>query len=167
MRGVMPYFGEIFVCVFIYEIIKIFFKWNYDNGAPMQSTIIPEQDYNIIEQKNDKNEITIVYSFMIFKICEGLDIKVQLAPTEQRDAWVKKIKQSTKCIPIVRSEIIFKICNALNLPAKLELTERLDIQVEAQTKISSDIKTPPFVNSVAVYKICLALGLSAQLNDEV
>ncbi|GFT11840.1 hypothetical protein NPIL_693871 [Nephila pilipes] len=127
VRGDIPSFGEIFVCVFINEIIKILFKWNYGNEAPIQSTIIPDQNYDIIEQENNKNGIPIVYSFMIFKICEGLDIKVQLAPNEQRDAWDKKIKQSTKCIPIVRSEMIFKICNALNLPAKLELTEKLDI----------------------------------------
>ncbi|GFU25829.1 hypothetical protein NPIL_566951 [Nephila pilipes] len=87
MRGDMPSFGEIFVCVFINEIIKILFKWNYGNEAPIQSTIIPDQNYDIIEEENIKKGIPIVYSFMIFKICEGLDIKVQLAPNEQRDAW--------------------------------------------------------------------------------
>ncbi|GFS48285.1 hypothetical protein NPIL_44741 [Nephila pilipes] len=101
---------------------------------------------------------------MIFKICEGLDIKVQLAPFEKRHTWEKKIKKSTNCIPAVRSETIFKICNALNLPAKLELTEGFNIQMEEQTKRSSCITSPPIVNSVAAYKICLALGLAAQLN---
>ncbi|GFT83600.1 hypothetical protein NPIL_682091 [Nephila pilipes] len=115
-------------------MIKLFFKWYYGNGAQTQITLIPEQCYNMTEEKNEKNEIPMVYSLMIFKICEGLDIKVQLAPVEIRDTWTKKIKKSNKCIPIVRSKMIFKICNALNLPAKLELNEGKNIEVGVQTK---------------------------------
>ncbi|GFS97123.1 hypothetical protein NPIL_558881 [Nephila pilipes] len=147
-------------------MIKLFFKWYYGNGAQTQITLIPQQCYNMIEEENEKNEIPMVYSLMIFKICEGLDIKVQLAPVEIRDTWTKKIKKSSKCIPLVRSKMIFKICNALNLPAKLELNEGKNIEVGVQTKKSSRSKAPPVVNAVAVYKICLALGLSAQLNEE-
>ncbi|GFU34843.1 hypothetical protein NPIL_628431 [Nephila pilipes] len=147
-------------------MIKLFFKWYYGNGAQMQITLIPEQCYNITEEKIEKNGIPIVYSLMIFKICEGLDIKVQLAPVEIRETWTKKIKKSNKCIPIVRSEMIFKICNALNLPAKLELNEGKNIGDGVQTKKLSRSKAPPVVNAVAVYKICLALGLPVQLNEE-
>ncbi|GFS71313.1 hypothetical protein NPIL_505581 [Nephila pilipes] len=146
-------------------MIKLFLEWYYGNGAPLQIAFNPEQSYNMTEQEKKKNGIPIVYSLMIFKICEGLDIKVQLAPNEKRDTWDKKIKKSTNCIPTVRSETIFEICNALNLPAKLELTEGFNIQMGEQTKRSSHITSPPIVNSVAVYKICLALGLPAQLNE--
>ncbi|GFT33816.1 hypothetical protein NPIL_139581 [Nephila pilipes] len=147
-------------------MIKLFLEWYYGNGAQMQSVFIPEQSDNMIEPKKKKNGIPIVYSLMIFKICEGLDIKVQLAPIEKRDNWYKQTKNTTKCIPIVRSEKIFKICNALNLPAKLEQAERLNKKVGEQTKRSSRITSPPIVNSEAVYKICLALGLPAKLNEE-
>ncbi|GFT31224.1 hypothetical protein NPIL_148421 [Nephila pilipes] len=166
MRGFMQSFREIIACVFINEMVKIFFRWYYGNGAPMQSTLIPEQSYHITEQKTVKNIIPIVYSFMIFKICEAIDIKVELAAFEKRDTWGNKVKKTTKCIPIVQPEIIFKICNALNLPAKLELTEGLNIQVGETTKTSTHSKVPPVVNSIVIYKICLALGLPAQLNEE-
>ncbi|GFS57473.1 hypothetical protein NPIL_578941 [Nephila pilipes] len=165
MRGFMPSFGEIFVCVFVMEMIKIFFKWYYGNGIELHSMAIPGQIDFSLENGNKKKGIPVVHSFMIFKMCEGLDIEVQLAPIEERDTWDKKIKKSTKCIPTVRSEKVFKICNALNLPAKLELTEGLDIQVEKETKISSSSKATAIVNSVVIYKICLALGLPAQLNE--
>ncbi|GFT81267.1 hypothetical protein NPIL_313261 [Nephila pilipes] len=147
-------------------MIKLFFEWYWGEEAQMEIELTPEQSYNVIERQNEKNGIPIVYSLMIFKICEGLDIKVKLAPIEKRETWMKKNKKSTKCIPIVRSEIIFKICNALNLPAKLELTEGLDMPVEKPTKRLSSNKAPPVVNSLAVYKFCLALGLPAQLNEE-
>ncbi|GFT75518.1 hypothetical protein NPIL_52911 [Nephila pilipes] len=163
MRGSMPSFGEIIVCVFLNEMINIFFKWYYGNGTQMQRMVIPEQIDLSLEYGNKKKGIPVVYSFMIFKMCEGLDIEVQLATIEKRDTWDKKIKKSTQCIPIVRSENDFKICNALNLPAELELIERLDIEVEEKT--SSGSKATPIVNSAVVYKICLVLGLPAQLNE--
>ncbi|GFS72104.1 hypothetical protein NPIL_323021 [Nephila pilipes] len=162
MRGFMPTFGEIFVCVFLNEMIKIFYNWYYANETQMQSMVIPWPIYLSLEHGNKKKGIPVVYSLMIFKMCEGLNMEVQLAPIEERPTWDKKIKKSTQCIPTVRSETVFKICNALNLPAELELTEVLDIQVEEKTKTSS---ATPTVNSVAVYKICLALGLLAQLNE--
>ncbi|GFT63628.1 hypothetical protein NPIL_308661 [Nephila pilipes] len=164
MRGSMPSLGEIIVCVFLNEMIKIFFKWYYGNEIQMQSMVIPDQISLSLEHGNGKNGIPVVYSLMIYKMCEGLDIEVQLAPIEERVTSGKKTKKSTQCIPTVRSETVFKICNALNLPAELELTEGLDIQVK--TKISSLTKASPMVNSVAIYKICLALGLSAQLNEK-
>ncbi|GFU34830.1 hypothetical protein NPIL_628331 [Nephila pilipes] len=166
MRGFVPSFIEIFACVFLNEMIKLFFKWYYGNGAQTQIMLIPEQCYNMTEEEIEKNGIPIVYSLMILKICEGLDIKVQLSPVEIRDTWSKKIKKTNKCIPIVRSEMIFKICNALNLPAKLELNEGWNIEDGVQTKKSSRSKAPLVVNAATVYKICLALGLPVQLNEE-
>ncbi|GFU12006.1 hypothetical protein NPIL_197811 [Nephila pilipes] len=165
LRGSMPSVGEIIVCVCLNEMIKIFVKWYYGNGIQVQNMVIPEQIYVSLAQGNEKKEIPVVYSFMIFKMCEGLDIEVELAPMEERPTWGKKIKKSTQCIPTVRSETVFKICNALNLPAVFEQTEGLDIEVEEETKISSRIKATPIVNSVAIYKICLALGLPAELNE--
>ncbi|GFS68786.1 hypothetical protein NPIL_590871 [Nephila pilipes] len=164
LRGSMPSYGEIIVCVFLKEMIKIFFNWYYGNGSIriMQSMVIPERIDLSLEHGNKKKGIPVVYSFMMFKMCEGLDMEVQLAPIEERNAWDKKIKKSTQCIPTVRSETVFKICNALNLPVELELTEGLDVQVEEKTKTSS---ATPNVNSAVVYKICLALGLPAQLNE--
>ncbi|GFU39968.1 hypothetical protein NPIL_391761 [Nephila pilipes] len=176
MRGSMPSFGEIIVCVFLNEMIKILYKWYYGNGTQMQRMVIPEQINLSLEHENEKKGIPVVHSLMIFKMCEGLDIEVELAPIEERDTWdkkikkkeilrIKKIKKSTQCIPIVRSETVFKICNALNLPADFELTEGLDIEVEEETKTSSRINAIPIVNSVVIYKTCLALGLPAQLNE--
>ncbi|GFT71515.1 hypothetical protein NPIL_113761 [Nephila pilipes] len=159
MRGFLPSSVEVIVCVFIHEIIKHFFKWYCGRGAQTQITVIPEQSFNKTGYENKKKRIPT------FKICEGLDIKVQLPSIEKRDTWHKKEKKPTKDIPIVRSEIIFKICNALNLSAKLELNERWNINC-GQKKSSSRFKTPPIVNSVGVYKICLALGLPAQLNEK-
>ncbi|GFS53426.1 hypothetical protein NPIL_552191 [Nephila pilipes] len=165
MRGSMPSLGEVIVCVFLNEMIKIFFNWYYGNGTQIQSVVIPEPIYLSLEHRIEKKRIPAVYSFMIFKICEGLEIEVELAPIEERPTWGKKIKKSTQCIPTVRSETVFKICNALKLPAKLELNEELDIEVEEELNISSHIKATPIVNSVVVYKICLAIGLPAQLNE--
>ncbi|GFU32876.1 hypothetical protein NPIL_122971 [Nephila pilipes] len=120
-------------------MITLFFEWYWGKGVQIQSTILPKKSYNICyETETEKNGIPIVYSFMIFKICAGLDIKVQLAPIDKR---------------------------ALNLPAKLELNEELNVQVE-ERKNSSRSKAPPIVNSVIIYKICLTLGLPVQLNEE-
>ncbi|GFT49479.1 hypothetical protein NPIL_376201 [Nephila pilipes] len=165
MRGSMPSLGEIIVCVFLNEMIKMFYNWYYGNEIEIQSVVIPEQIVLSLEHGIKKKGIPVVYSLMIFKMCEGLDMEVQLAPIEERPTWDKKIKKSTQCIPTVRSKTVFKICNALNLPVELELTEGLDIKVEGKTKISSSSKATPIVNSVVIYKICLALGLPAQLNE--
>ncbi|GFT22500.1 hypothetical protein NPIL_596381 [Nephila pilipes] len=162
----MPCFGEKIVCVFMNEMIKLFSKWYYGNEIELHSMAIPVQISLSLEHGNGKNGIPVVYSFMIFKMCEGLDIEVQLAPIEKRVTWGKKIKKSTKCIPTVRSENVFEICNALKLPVKLKRTEELDAQVQIKTKISSRSKASSVVYSVAIYKICLALGLSAQLNEK-
>ncbi|GFR33469.1 hypothetical protein TNCT_171071 [Trichonephila clavata] len=101
---------------------------------------------------------------MIYKICEGLDIKVQLAPMGGNDTWIKKCKKPVKKIPTVRSEAVLKFCTALNLPAQLDMAEGRNVEVNKQRKNSIPIKVPPVVKSIIVYKICQALGLSAKLH---
>ncbi|GFV01980.1 hypothetical protein TNCV_1247481 [Trichonephila clavipes] len=72
----------------------------------------------------------MVHSFAIYKMCQGLEIKVQLAPVEQRKVWIPKRKyetstkygklKSTKMIPVVRFYNVHKICGALGLQSKFD-----------------------------------------------
>ncbi|GFR10817.1 hypothetical protein TNCT_441171 [Trichonephila clavata] len=168
MRGSLPSFIEIFTCVCINELIKLFNLWKFDKKDPTERRVfVPKQSCVFLtEQTVQTNDIPVVYSLIVYKICEGLNIKVQLAPKEKKESWIKKFKKPLKKIPTVRSETILKLCIALNLPAQLDMTEDKNIQVKKQRKNSIPNKAPPVVNSVMVYEICLALGLSARLNHD-
>ncbi|GFY37105.1 hypothetical protein TNIN_199161 [Trichonephila inaurata madagascariensis] len=168
MRGSLPSFLEILTCVCINEMIKCFIIWKFGKKVFTERRVfVPKQSYFFLtEQTVEINEIPVVYSFTVYKICEGLNIKVQLAPMKKKESWIKKFKKPIKKIPTVQSEIILKLCIALDLSVQLDMTKENNIQVRKQKKNSIPSKAPPMVNSVMVYKICQGLGLSARLDQD-
>ncbi|GFU25477.1 hypothetical protein NPIL_258921 [Nephila pilipes] len=88
-----------------------------------------------------KKKIPIVHSLMVYKMCEGLGINVQIAPIENRKTWMCKFNDLPKCvsptaapeikgqknklksqkvIPVVKSASVFMFCTALGIEAILD-----------------------------------------------
>ncbi|GFY62531.1 hypothetical protein TNIN_417031 [Trichonephila inaurata madagascariensis] len=118
IQGHLPSFLQITAYVFAIEILKISFTWDLGkNEAHIENQILEFQKPNV-----QMKEIPKVYSIMVFKICEGLDIDVRLAPIEEGEIWISKFsdqRKRMKYIPTVQSEIIYKLCGALNLEVQL------------------------------------------------
>ncbi|GFS58361.1 hypothetical protein TNIN_250641 [Trichonephila inaurata madagascariensis] len=60
--------------------------------------------------------VPAVYSFTLFKMCEALNINVELHPKSKRPPFVNKKKRQ---IPVVYSTTVFYMCQALKLDAQL------------------------------------------------
>ncbi|GFR11621.1 hypothetical protein TNCT_728951 [Trichonephila clavata] len=61
-----------------------------------------------------------VSSFMVFKICEALGLRVKLnTETESVEFFKQKKTPTKKAIPIVKSLDVFKLCQALGINAVL------------------------------------------------
>ncbi|GFY37446.1 hypothetical protein TNIN_146461 [Trichonephila inaurata madagascariensis] len=60
--------------------------------------------------------VPAVYSFTLFKMCEGLGINVELHPKSERPNYVNTRKRQ---IPVVYSTTVFYMCQALKLDAHL------------------------------------------------
>ncbi|GFR33799.1 hypothetical protein TNCT_288711 [Trichonephila clavata] len=96
-----------------------------------QDVLSCHNSYIVTEQPIQTNKISVVNSPMIYKICEGLHIKVQLAPMEKNDSWIKEFKRPVKKISTVRSEIV--------LGRQLDLAEGRNVEIEKELKSSIPI----------------------------
>ncbi|GFV09112.1 hypothetical protein TNCV_4198891 [Trichonephila clavipes] len=103
------------------------------------------------EQEPVNNLMPTVHSGMIFKLCQSLDIKAQLAPEEERNIWIPKHKKSTESkptVPVVKSEIIYQMCNALDIKVILSPTVEKDIVVLEPNREAKKNKPSPLVGQL-------------------
>ncbi|GFY49041.1 hypothetical protein TNIN_179081 [Trichonephila inaurata madagascariensis] len=169
IQGHLPSFLQITAYVLAIEILKISFTWDLGkNVAHTEIQILQFQKPNV-----QMKEIPKVYSIMVSKICEGLDIEVQLAPIEEGKIWISKFnnqRKRMKYIPTVQSEIVYKLCGALNLEVQLSAANDQKIfiqkQKKEQNKRRKSKKVIPIVKSPSIYKFCIALGIEARLDAE-
>ncbi|GFR04914.1 hypothetical protein TNCT_464341 [Trichonephila clavata] len=161
IQGHLPSFLQIFAFVFLVEIIKIIFILNLGKSDAQTENLILD-----LEKKPNLQDkaLPMVYSLMIYKMCEGLNIDVQIAPIEKREIWIRKFndqRKRKKYIPLVQSEIVFKFCIALNLEVQLSTENGQKEFIQKRKKKSKCI---PTVYSTTVYKMCQSLCIEAELN---
>ncbi|GFY50289.1 hypothetical protein TNIN_416241 [Trichonephila inaurata madagascariensis] len=121
-HGHLPYFIEILEYVAIVEIFKKFLLPNFEQTQQLDGNLSLSENK---ERKRENDSVPIVYSDMVFKMCQSLDIKARLAPEDERSAWIAKFKKRSKSkptIPVVNSKIIYQMCNALDIKVMLSPT---------------------------------------------
>ncbi|GFR03097.1 hypothetical protein TNCT_41001 [Trichonephila clavata] len=124
-------------------------------------------DDNILNA--DKNRIPLVHSEAIYHMCIALDLKVKLAPLEERETWnyqprqkfvtssVKIEKKRTKIIPVVKSYTVHKLCDALGLEADYNPL------IEQPSFVRKRRENVPVVKSESIFKFCQALNIKVKL----
>ncbi|GFQ79598.1 hypothetical protein TNCT_283991 [Trichonephila clavata] len=124
----------------------------------------------IVERAEEKRQtigVPTVYSLMIYKMCEGLDLPVTLAAATDKKMWVAKKKPRDKekrPVPKVYSKTVLMFCEALDIDAELSHSTKREHSFENQLKPAKPL---PMVHSIMIFKMCEALGLSAELNTEM
>ncbi|GFT96871.1 hypothetical protein NPIL_40631 [Nephila pilipes] len=125
-------------CVIFTEITKHCFTMILDDINVETETLILDQEMEVVEKKE---KIPIVNSMMVYKMCEGLGINVQIAPIENRKTRMCKFNDHPKCVnPMAASEI------------KGQMSK-----LKSQKVIS-------VVKSASVFMFCTALGIEAILD---
>ncbi|GFY76115.1 hypothetical protein TNIN_345741 [Trichonephila inaurata madagascariensis] len=121
----------------------------------------------------EKKKIPLVHSVAIYKMCQALEINVELVPIEKRHVWIPEQKyvsntksgklNRTKMIPIVRSYMIYKICVSLGLESDFDPLMEPTFFVRKQQNKHKSQEFVPLVKSISVFKICQGLGIKATL----
>ncbi|GFQ91057.1 hypothetical protein TNCT_21051 [Trichonephila clavata] len=135
--------------------------------GPYFESIIQVQESTVIVKRDDdkfvRTGVPVVYSLMIYKICQGLDLKVQLASVPDKKTWIAKRKSQDKerlPIPKVYTKSILMFCEALDIDAELSHSTEEHLP-KKQLKRSKPL---PIVHSIMVFKMWQELGLSAKLD---
>ncbi|GFY47421.1 hypothetical protein TNIN_101361 [Trichonephila inaurata madagascariensis] len=128
--------------------------------------IDPSERINlIVEADKQQTGDPIVHSWMIYKMCEALDLKAKFVAVPHRITWVSKRKKKAK--PVVYSKTILKLCEALDLDAQLSTSTGRE-QPQPNIKHQSGCtKSVPVVQSFTIFKMCEVLGLDAKLKTEM
>ncbi|GFV02627.1 hypothetical protein TNCV_5017951 [Trichonephila clavipes] len=161
----IDFFG-ILGCVLVVDLIKNFIGIYLENIAQVQENsdcVCAERD----EEKCERIGVPIVNSLMVYKMCQALDLKVQLAAVPDRKTWIaKKMSQDTArhSIPKVYSETVLKFCEALGIDAELSHSKESERLQKNQLRRSKPL---PVVQSVMIFKICQALELGVELHTDV
>ncbi|GFT66100.1 hypothetical protein NPIL_564971 [Nephila pilipes] len=154
----VPSFFEILLFEVVVEIFKYFnFKPQLSSSLDTEPSVPFEQ----LGTNNGNNKTPVVRSIMIFKICQALDLRAELASlddqTDHIQAPTRDVRKFTK-LPAVYSFKVFKICQALDLKAELHP------ETERPTFVTKK-RCIPVVHSRAVFSICQGLDLKVQLAD--
>ncbi|GFY51486.1 hypothetical protein TNIN_148951 [Trichonephila inaurata madagascariensis] len=170
-QGNLPNVIQILAYVTIGEIFKYYLllKLGAKPDSQMKSSAPKLKQPNI-----EKSVIPVVHSFMVFKICVALDIKVQFEPIENQNHDIQNCENQTnvpivqnnfennKSLPVVHSLMIYKTCEALGIKTELNPIKYPEPYLTAlQNKRYK--KKVPTVQSPAIFKFCEALGIQAQL----
>ncbi|GFW96976.1 hypothetical protein TNCV_4801891 [Trichonephila clavipes] len=152
-KGFLPTFIDILGYVFLFELMKICFLLSFEGLNMQKGSLFPEN-------KKRNGSVPKVKSLMIFKMCESMNINVQLALAEEDTYALKPQPKKKKPLPLVRSVIVHEICQALGLAT--ELNTKAEFQdFKLPTKMIKE--TIPIVQSEVIFKFCEALDLKVAL----
>ncbi|GBL99871.1 hypothetical protein AVEN_162862-1 [Araneus ventricosus] len=120
-------------------ILVLFFK----HVLPCNFSVLPDigniefsvYDITLLPPTVLKTQVPTEENVMVFKICQGLNLPVKLAPAK------------VEIIPEVSSPMIFHMCLGLDLPAKLSAPK---------------VEIIPDVSDLLVYHMCLGLDIKAR-----
>ncbi|GFU35570.1 hypothetical protein NPIL_419581 [Nephila pilipes] len=151
----VPSFCEILLFEAVVEIFK-YFTFEPQLTSPSETEpLVP------LEQLSTSNSTPVVRSIIIDRICQTLDLSVELAPFEETgdiQTPSRNVRKKTP-LPAVYSTTVFKICEALDLKAELRP------ETERPTFVIKKKRSIPVVRSRAVFSLCQALELPALLAD--
>ncbi|GFR15139.1 hypothetical protein TNCT_210821 [Trichonephila clavata] len=159
-------FLQIIICTSFIEIVKYYYSRNVAKCTQLQNGN-KNMDQNKLNV--EKQNIPMVYSLDIYKICEGLGINAQFVQVQDKKVWKSNWKnlsnnncgkfKPTKRIPKVRSFNVHKMCEALGLETEFDPTiEPLFVVHKRKSR-----EFIPVVQSESIFKMCQALGIKATL----
>ncbi|GFY76114.1 hypothetical protein TNIN_345731 [Trichonephila inaurata madagascariensis] len=161
-------FIEIIVCASFIEFVKYYFSRKVAENKLLRNDQTLDEKMNVKKLKTP-----MVHSLVIYKMCQALEIKVDMVPVEERKAWIPKKKYVTntksgelnrnKMVPIVRSYMIHKICMSLALESDFDPLMEPTFFVRKQQNKRKSQEFVPLVKSISVLKICQGLGIKAML----
>ncbi|GFS84568.1 hypothetical protein NPIL_179581 [Nephila pilipes] len=147
--------------IFVFEVVMEFFK--YLTVKPPLSSPLENEPFAPFDQtvtNSGKKKTPVVRSKMIYRICQALELSVELASFEDSSASIKTpLARELTPLPAVYSISVFKICQALDLRAELHP------QTERPTFGNRKKKPVPVVRSPTVFDTCQVLGLNAHLAE--
>ncbi|GFT02816.1 hypothetical protein NPIL_119911 [Nephila pilipes] len=154
---------KLFLEIFIFELVMEFFNYltlNTQLSSPSENGLLVPFDEN--GTTNANNRTSVVRSLVIYKICQALELDVELASVEASSAHIPTLVSSVRKLtplPAVYSVTTFKLCQALDLNAELRPP------TERPTFGNRKRKPVPVVCSPTVFLFCQALELKAKLAE--
>ncbi|GFV86974.1 hypothetical protein TNCV_2199251 [Trichonephila clavipes] len=158
-------FFEILGCVLVIDLIRNLIGSYFESITQVSLSLSLQESTEIVkrdEGKSVRTGVPEVYSLMIYKICQGLDLEVKLAAVQDKKMWIAKSKSQDKerrPVPKVYSKTILMFCKALDIDAELSHSTE-EHPPEKQLKRAIPL---PIVHSIMIFKMCQGLGLSAKL----
>ncbi|GFU43976.1 hypothetical protein NPIL_366031 [Nephila pilipes] len=150
----VPSFFEILLFEVVVEIFK-YFNFKPQLSSPLDTE--PSVPFEQLSTNNGNNKTPV----MIFKICQALDLRAELASLDDQTDHIKAptrdVRKFTK-LPVVYSLTMFKVCQVLDLKAELHP------ETERPTFVTKKRCIPVF-HSRAVFSICQGLDLKVKLAD--
>ncbi|GFU15737.1 hypothetical protein NPIL_559341 [Nephila pilipes] len=141
------------------ELLKSHISPDLEESIQLKNEILESK-----EQKHERNAFPIVKSFIVYKICLALDLKVQFKRGEKECHFIAKQKNHTNEKSAVPSITTLKIGKPSSLDAQLSPSLERNYVLE---KYKMETKSPPTVRSIMVYCICQALDIKVKLNMEL
>ncbi|GFY54132.1 hypothetical protein TNIN_288511 [Trichonephila inaurata madagascariensis] len=156
----MPSFYDVFLFELAYETIK---NCTVEKQIIIRSEIEAPISFNPLSVTNFNDGIPVVRSVTVHRICQALDIKTMLAPSNGINSEIiqsepRKIKPLAP-VPTVYSFTLLKMCEGLGLNVELHPKS------ERPTFFNKKKKQMPVVYSTTVFYMCQALQLDARLAD--
>ncbi|GFR25130.1 hypothetical protein TNCT_231851 [Trichonephila clavata] len=150
----LPSFFEIIILDSVLELVRLYSTTQYSDGNVVETTPVDLTGTTVDVQ------ILAVNSLTVWKMYEGLDLKVNFVPlpeaTDLHQTPHRGIDQTT-IVPVVESFSVWKMCQALDLPATY------DSNINRTTIFRRRNKPTPVVHSTAVFQLCMGLNLKAKL----
>ncbi|GFT37346.1 hypothetical protein NPIL_142061 [Nephila pilipes] len=149
--------------IFVFEVVMEFFKYltvKQPLSSPSETEPFAPFDQNVTN--SGKKKTPVVRSKMIFRMCQALEMSVELAPFEESSAEIQTpLRRERKIAPLpaVYSITVLKLCQALDLKAELRP------QTERPNFGNGRKKPLPVVRSSTVFYMCRALALDVQLAE--
>ncbi|GFU00962.1 hypothetical protein NPIL_597401 [Nephila pilipes] len=145
-----------------YGVVKIFkyFTFKPELSFPSETELLISIEQ--LATNNGNNSTSFVSSIMIYRICQALDLSVELASSENTRDFIQTPPRNVRNVtplPAVYSFTVFKICQALDLKAELRA------ETERPTSVIKKKMFIPVVRSRSVFSICQALELDVLLAE--
>ncbi|GFU01962.1 hypothetical protein NPIL_71751 [Nephila pilipes] len=103
--------------------------------------------------------IPVVHSFIVYKMCEGLGLEVQIVSIENRKIWIRNNNEPMNMTPTILSDKSF------NQGASQNFVVNDKNILSHKSKIGTkNSKLIPKVRSAMIYKLCQDLRIEAELN---
>ncbi|GFY58509.1 hypothetical protein TNIN_380691 [Trichonephila inaurata madagascariensis] len=153
-RNDLPSFLEIFIFELLLELINHRSPIQFFDGITPDTTLAAQPVTTVEEH------IPVVHSFVIWKMCEALELKAKFVPLPGATALPRtshKGVNQTTIVPVIGLFSVWKICQAIDLSATY------DLQIIRTVVFRRSNNPVPVVHSTIIFELCKALDLKAKL----